>query len=100
MAASAGSSVFYLEDKNLGHRFLVDTGAARSLFPHSLCKQRKPAAETMRAANNTQIKTYGTINLDLSLDDKAFLWTFTVADVILPILGADFIAHHNLLVDL
>ena len=99
MAASASSTVFFLEDKNLGHRFLVDTGAARSLFPHTLCKKRKPAAETMRAANNTRIKTYGNINIDLTLDDKAFPWTFTVADVFLPILGADFIAHYNLLVD-
>ena len=99
MAASAGTSVFFLLDKNLGKRFLVDTGAARSLYPYSQSMQRKPTTETMRAANNTRIATYGTINLDLCLDERPYQWTFTVADVIIPILGADFIAHHNLLVD-
>jgi cleavage and polyadenylation specificity factor subunit 1 len=38
-----------------------------------------------------------TMNLGLRRD---FCWRFLIADVSKPILGADFLAHHNLLPDL
>ena len=36
----------------------------------------------------------------LRLGSRTFHWTFVVAEVKLPILGADFLAEYNLLVDL
>ena len=99
VAASAGTSVFFLYDQNLGKRFLVDTGAARSLYPYSPKMKRKPTTETMRAANNSKIATYGPLNLNLCIEERPYPWTFTVADVVIPILGADFMAYYNLLVD-
>ena len=53
------------------------------------------------AANNTTINTYGNskrvVNVGLK---REYPWTFIVADVKQPIIGADFLIHYNLLVDL
>ena len=53
------------------------------------------------AANTTVIAVYKrqTIRLSLNLQ-RTFDWTFYVADVSQPILGADFVYHYNLLVDI
>ena len=50
------------------------------------------------AANNLTITTYGTSKriVDVGLK-REYSWTFIVADVKQPILGADFLIHHNLL---
>ena len=51
--------------------------------------------------NNTPIATYGTrfLTLDLGLR-RTFWWVFMVANVKNPILGADFLRHFSLLVDM
>lgn len=56
---------------------------------------------TLYAANGTKISTYGvkTLVLDLGLR-RALRWTFVIADVRQPILGADFLVHYKLVVDL
>ena len=53
------------------------------------------------AANNTTINTYGNSKrvVDVGLK-RDYPWTFIVADVQQPIIGADFLIHYNLLVDL
>ena len=53
------------------------------------------------AANNTSINTYGSCKriVDVGLK-RDYAWTFIVADVKQPILGADFLIHYNLMVDL
>lgn len=55
----------------------------------------------MFAVNNTIINTYGsqTRILDLGLR-RPFSWSFVIADVSQPIIGADFLAHHGILPDL
>ena len=54
----------------------------------------------LKAVNHTPIKTYGTrlVTLNLSLR-RTFGWPFIIADVHKPIIGADFLRHFNLLVD-
>lgn len=61
----------------------------------------KPLPFNLYAANNTTIATYGekTLELDFNLR-RPYKWTFIVAAVNKPILGADFLNHHNLIVDL
>ncbi|GFV55514.1 transposon Ty3-I Gag-Pol polyprotein [Trichonephila clavipes] len=39
-------------------------------------------------------------NLNLGLRRPFFIWTFIIADVSSPIIGADFLKHFNLLIDL
>jgi len=53
------------------------------------------------AANNTPIPIYGTKLVKLNLGIRRKLeWTFFIAEVKQPILGADFLAHYGILVDL
>ena len=53
------------------------------------------------AADGTAIATYGSriLTLDLGLR-RPYTWKFIVARVQQPIIGADFLKHHRLLVDL
>lgn len=92
-----------MTDLNSGLRFLVDTGANVSVLPAT----KKPYSNytenhnyKLYAANGTVIRTYGTKNLQLNLKlRRPYSWNFIIADVKQPILGADFLSHHKLLVD-
>ena len=53
----------------------------------------------MRAANGSKIATYGKIKLPITSDGRRYQWSFQIADVCTPLLGADFLEHHDLLVD-
>lgn len=52
-------------------------------------------------ANGSAIKTHGQRFIILSLGlRRTFTWPFVIADVTRPIIGADFLRHFDLLVDL
>lgn len=81
---------------------MIDTGSDVSVFPRKMVRRSlAPTDFQLFAANNTIIKTYGSEvrTLDLRLR-RSFSWRFVVADVIQPIIGADFLAHHGILPDL
>ena len=89
-------------DRKAGIKFLIDSGSVISLLPRALAPQKStPGALQLTAANGSTIATYGqhVLTIDLGLR-RAFAWAFTVADVRSAILGADFLAHHSLVVDL
>lgn len=48
-------------------------------------------------SNSTRIITTIKVNLGLQ---REFMWTIIIADVTKPIIGADFIQHFGLLIDL
>ena len=50
-------------------------------------------------ATGAPIGSWGTKPLKLVLGGDAFEWSFDVADVTQPLLGADFLAHHGLVID-
>ncbi|KAK8376830.1 hypothetical protein O3P69_010037 [Scylla paramamosain] len=54
----------------------------------------------MTAANGSNIKTFGTHTIHLILNSHRFKWTFTIADVSRPLLGADFLHAHSLFIDM
>ncbi|XP_043479977.1 uncharacterized protein LOC122509791 [Leptopilina heterotoma] len=92
----------FLTDESSKIRFLVDTGADLCVFPRvQLPQPREKSTYELYAANGTLIATYGTqiLNLNFGLR-RQFTWRFVVADVEKPIIGADFLAHYKLLVDL
>ena len=97
-AGRSQSRLFYIQDRTSGVRFLVDTGAEVSVLPPSgpPSTHRPTGFDT----NNSAIATFGTRSLTLNLGlRRTFRWIFIVADVKNPILGADFLRHYNLLVD-
>jgi hypothetical protein len=91
----------FVTDKTTRLSFLIDTGANISVIPKSKGITAKPLPFTLYAANSTIIPTYGekTLTLDFNLR-RPYKWRFIVAAVSKPIIGADFLNHHNLLVDL
>ena len=95
------SRLFYVTDHSTGLRFLVDTGAEISVIPPSRTERKHQQDDfSLQAVNNTAIATYSrrSLTLDLGLR-RTFRWVFVVADVKNPILGADFLRHYCLLVD-
>ncbi|KAM8899173.1 uncharacterized protein AB9W97_009746 [Spinachia spinachia] len=53
----------------------------------------------MEAANGTPIRTYGTRYIELCFGGHRFGWDFVTARVAVPLLAADFLCKHGLLVD-
>ena len=96
------SRLFFLSDPSTGLRFLIDTGAEVSVIPASRSdKQHPPLTLSLQAANSTPIATYGHKSLCLNLGlRRSFRWVFIIADVQFPIIGADFLRDHGLLVDM
>ncbi len=96
------SRLFYVRDAHTHTRFLVDTGSEVSIIPPTFADRRHPPApRTLTAVNNTSIRTYGQRSLTLNLGlRRSFPWIFIIADVRKPILGADFLRHYGLLVDM
>ncbi len=106
VAASDGgpnpSRLFYIHDRLSGLRFLVDTGAQVSIIPPSPSERNRSQEHSyLQAVNGTNIATYGirSLTLDLGLR-RSFRWTFIIANVKQPILGADFLQNFGLLVDI
>ena len=93
----------YILDRKTGYRFLIDSGACVSVFPRNLTKLHKKNVQdfTLYGANGSTISTYGSrrLNLDLGLR-RSFTWTFVIADVSRPILGANFLEKFSLLIDI
>ena len=85
-------------DNHSGKTFLIDTGAQVSLLPATAHARRHPSptAPKLVAANGSSIASYGTQQTHVQLGKRKFI----IADVRRPILGADFLRRHKLLVDL
>ena len=99
-AAGNPSKLFRVHDSQSGESYLVDTGAEISLLPPTDNDRKfRTIGLPLRAANNTDIAYFGERTKSLKLGTKTLCWKFNVADVSQPILGADFLCHHGLLVD-
>ncbi|BHF81749.1 hypothetical protein SprV_0802488300 [Sparganum proliferum] len=92
---------FYVRDTRSGRRFLVDTGAQLSVIPPTPADRRCPNPGLfLQAVNTSPITTFGTCSLSLYIGlQRLFPWVFVVADIPCAILGADFLAAFDLLVD-
>nr|VZI25589.1 unnamed protein product [Spirometra erinaceieuropaei] len=92
---------FYVRDTRSGRRFLVDTGAQLSVIPPTPTDRRCPNPGLfLQAVSTSLITTFGTCSLSLDIGlRRLFPWVFVVADIPGAILGADFLAAFDLLVD-
>ncbi|CAH8500953.1 unnamed protein product [Schistosoma haematobium] len=98
---SQDSRLLYVTDKRTGTQFLVDTGAEVSVVPPTALEKSTPDPKLkLQAANRSDIKTYGKRRLQLNFGPKSnFSWSFIIADVLVPIIGIDFLQFHKILVD-
>ena len=85
-----------------GTKYLVDTGAFCSVFPASRHETCTIATDPIRltAANGSSIPSHGTRDIRLHFGGRTYTWNFRLAQVTQPLLSADFLAHHHLLVDI
>ncbi|UYV81705.1 hypothetical protein LAZ67_20002057 [Cordylochernes scorpioides] len=90
----------FITDRCSAYLFLVDTGAEVSVILPPV-KKARPSHRQIFAANGSIIHTYGKRHLELDLGlGRIFRWHFIIADVGVSIIGADFLRHYGLTVDL
>ena len=79
--------------------FLIDTGSEATGIPPN--GQPPLPRSSLCAANGSIINEYGEKEMKISLGLKReFIFKFTIAEIKHPIIGADFLHQHNLLVDI
>ena len=83
--------------------FLIDTGATVSIIPYNseLAYLLRPTVVNILSADGSTIRVHGEFSTDIVLHKlrRRYFWTFIMADTTRAILGADFLAHHKLLID-
>ena len=100
-ANNDGKKTLTLSDVKTGETYLVDTGADVSCIPASATDRRNlPPSATLIAANGSKIPTWGKRTIAVRLGSNSYLGSFHVAAVKHSLLGADFLAAHNLAVDI
>ncbi|GFV84462.1 transposon Tf2-9 polyprotein [Trichonephila clavipes] len=99
---SQHTSRLFLLDRKSGQKFLIDSESEICVIPPSPTMNKPPQSNfSLFAANNTKIPAYGMVRKELNLGlRRPFIWTFIIADVSSPLIGADFLKHFNLLIDL
>lgn len=91
----------FIYDNTTKTKFLIDTGADISVIPATAKDKNNISDFKLFAANDTNISTYGERTLILNVGlRRPIRWTFCIADVPYPIIGADLLHQYGLLVDL
>lgn len=95
-------SRLFIPDPTSKLTYLVDSGSDVCVLPYQKKSfQSNKENITLYSANGSTIKTYGVKVVTLSLNlRRKFQWPFILADVSKPIIGADFLRHYGLLIDL
>ena len=101
LATGHSNSLLFFSDPVSKRQFLVDTGAEVSVLPATgLDTRTRQLGPSLLAANGTSIRTFGTRNLPLHIVSNTYKWSFIIAEVTRPLLGADFLRANTLLVDI
>ncbi|GFT35078.1 uncharacterized protein TNCV_1225951 [Trichonephila clavipes] len=99
---SKHTSRLFLLDRKSGQKFLIDSGSEILCHPPSPTMNKSPQSNfSLFAANNTKFQpmVWSVKELNLGLR-RPFIWTFIIADVSSPIIGADFLKTLQPLIDL
>lgn len=100
-AANGPASVlFHIVDKLTGEKFLVDTGAAVSLLATPAHELPATSPVTLVSVDGSNVPAGSFIQRTVRLGSCSYTWSFLQAAIPRHILGADFIAGHQLLVDM
>ena len=97
--ALPAGNLIYLKDDLSSRRFLIDSGASVSVFPHHGPPPRHPNLR-LQTADGSQVPCSGERMIPLRFGSFSYEWVFQLAPVTVPILGADFLRHFHLLVDM
>lgn len=95
-------SRLFVYDPTSRRHYLIDSGSDVCVLPYQTYMTMKPLSPMrLYSASGTPIKTFGikTISLSLGLR-RLFRWPFVIANISKPIIGADFLKHYGLLIDL
>jgi hypothetical protein len=95
--AVAPGRLVHIVDESTQRRFLMDTGAAYSIFPFS--SSGKQSGPRLAGADGLHIPCWGERRLSLIFYGRRLEWPFLLARVQFPIIGMDFLRHFKLLVD-
>lgn len=100
---SNDSCLLTILDTLSGHTFLIDTRAQVSVVPVTAKDHSAPAPSTgpssLRSANGSHIHVHFSTDSQLILAGRKFTAHLLHAEVDFPLLGADFLHQHHLLVD-
>ena len=95
------SHLLQIEDNCSKIKFLVDSGSQVCVMPRELVNLSELNTNNniqLKAANSTSITVYGTAVVNLNLGfNRIYPWTFYVANVSMPIIGADFLIHFEII---
>jgi len=87
-----------LTDSRSGRKFLADCGAVYSILPFS--SSELPCGPALVTASKTPVPCWGRRSCKVRFGGRNFEWSFLLAQVSFPIIGADFLRAFDLLVDL
>lgn len=87
-----------LVDEDTGTPYLVDTGSVYSIVPH--ISEDSPTGPAITTANGKPIRCWGVLQKTVKAGGISFQWNFLLADIAFHIIGADFLSHFALTVDL
>ncbi len=79
-----------------GRRFLLDTGASFSLWPHR--SSAPTSGPLISGPSGAAIQCWGDKPFSVRFFNRTYKWNFLLADVSIPIIGIDFLQHFSLLV--
>ena len=96
------SALLFVKDILSSQEFLVDSGASVSVFPGP--RSSSDDGVCLLTADGSPMICSGSCLIPLRFScgsgSKVYTWNFQLAPVSIPLLGADFLQHFNLLVDI
>ena len=102
MSATTGTkdNLLVIRNNTSGYNFLIDTGADISILPAS-SRDIKNLQQTrlLPAPDGKSIPSFGTRLFFFVLESTKYSWSFIIAAVKRPILGADFLNENGILVN-
>ncbi|XP_066947185.1 uncharacterized protein [Macrobrachium rosenbergii] len=92
---------FYICNTVSGRMMMIDMGAVQSVFPPSREDRKRPPdpVASLTATTGSPILSYSTKLLSVSILGQRYKWNFIIAKVRTPLLGANFLAHFGLAVN-
>jgi hypothetical protein len=79
-------SLVHIVDQLSGRRYLVDTGASFSIFPHK--SSTPPSGQKLTGPDGQLIPCWDEKRIVLVFHGRRFAWTFPLADVEFPIISS------------